>query len=334
MAKPAGNLRGGIDYPRDRVEFDVFFPDDEACEGFLERLRWGSGFVCPACSATGTPWRSSRGLVLCPRCRLQISPTAGTIFHRRRAPLRLWFLAAWEITSQKYGASALGIQRILGLGSYQTAWAWLHKFRRAMVRQGRDGLSGLVEADETYVGGEESGVRGRQTVKKAVVAVAVEVNGGKMGRVRLHHVQDCSESTLGGLLSDVVVPGSTIHTDGWSGYQGLIGRGFKHEVTVLSTSPDPAHVVMPAVHRVASLLKRWILGTLQGGISKEHLPYYLDEFSFRFNRRNSRARGLLFYRLLEQATVHAPTTTAQLYCDTGRGPRRGHGEQITPPPNI
>lgn len=334
MVRGASELKGGVDYPRDRVEFDAFFPDDAACELFLERLRWGEEFVCAACATAGSPWRSSRGLLVCRHCQRQVSPTAGTIFHRRRSPLRLWFLAAWEITSQKYGASALGIQRVLGLGSYQTAWAWLHKFRRAMVREGRDRLSGLVEADESYVGGEESGVKGRQTVKKAVVAIAVEVNGGRMGRVRLRHVRDVSEATLGGFLSEVVVAGSTIRTDGWAGYQGLRGRGFKHEVTVLSASTDPAHLVMPAVHRVASLLKRWILGTLQGGISKEHLTYYLDEFTFRFNRRSSRARGLLFYRLLEQAVAHGPTTIAQLSAKTGRGPRRTANTRTTRKHNI
>lgn len=329
MVVPAVRLRGGVDYPRNRVEFDEFFPDDQTCLRYLEDLRWREGFVCPDCGRSGTPWRSSRGMLICPHCRKHASVLAGTLFHRTRTPLRVWLLAAWEITSQKYGTNALGLQRVLGLGSYQTAWAWLHKFRRAMVRPGRDRLSGTVEADESYVGGAEAGVSGRQTVKKAIVAIAVELNDGKIGRVRLRCVPGVSASSLVGFLTDVVVPGSTIHTDGWRGYEGLADCGFDHKVTVLSASPDPAHVLMPSVHRVASLLKRWILGTLQGGIARQHLPYYLDEFTFRFNRRSSRARGLLFYRLLEQAIQSAHTPTARLYKGTGRGPRpteqRGRG---------
>ena len=321
MVVPASQLRAGIDYPRNRVEFDEFFPDDECCLRYLERLRWRGGFICPRCSQKAEAWRTSRGLLVCPECRKHASVLAGTLFHRSRAPLRVWFLAAWEITSQKYGANALGLQRVLGLGSYQTAWAWLHKFRRAMVLPGRDRLSGVVEADETYVGGEEAGVHGRQTVKKAIVAVAAEVKGTKIGRIRLRMVPDVTGPSLTSFLSEAVVPGSVIRTDGWEGYGKLESMGYGHQVTVLSQSPDPAHVLMPAVHLVASLLKRWIVGTLQGGISKEHLPYYLDEYTFRFNRRSSRARGLLFYRLLEQAVRSPHTPTKTLYQGTGRGPK-------------
>lgn len=322
-----GRPRAGVDYPRNRVEFDEFFPDDDACLQYLERLRWPEVFECPRCGMTGEPWRTSRGLLLCRQCRKHASTTAGTVFHRTRTPLRLWFVAAWEVTSQKYGANALGLQRILGLGSYQTAWAWLHKLRRAMVRSGRDRLHGVVEVDETYVGGEEAGVSGRQTIRKAIVAVAVEVTDDRMGRVRLCHVPDVSGPSLVGFVTEIAEPGCRVNTDGWKGYNGLSARGFDHHVTVISSSPDPAHVLMPAVHRVASLLKRWLLGTLQGGIAREHLPYYLDEFTFRFNRRRSRARGMLFYRLLQQAVQHGHTPTAQLYRGTGRGRRPSQPSQ-------
>ena len=304
---PASRLRGGVDYPRNRVEFDKFFPDDAACLGYLERLRWREGFSCASCGDSGTPWRATRGRLVCPHCRKQTSILAGTLFHRTRSPLSLWFLAAWELTSQKYGANALGLQRILGLGSYQTAWAWLHKYRRVMVRPGRDQLSGTVEVDESYIGGAEAGLRGRRTIKKAIVAVAVEVGGGKIGRIRLRSVPNVSGKVLQRFICDVVVPGTTVCTDGWGGYGGLQEQGFRHTVTVHADSPDPAHVL--------------ILGTHQGGIAREHLPYYLDEFTFRFNRRTSRARGLLFYRLLEQAVHCAPTPTSELYGNTGRGPK-------------
>ena len=158
-------------------------------------------------------------------------------------------------------------------------------------------------------------------IKKAIVAIAAEVDGRKIGRIRLRWVPDLSAPVLRGFVKDSIAPASTVHTDGWPSYQGLAKLGFRHTVTNLSTSGDPAHVLMSAVHRVASLLKRWVLGTLQGGIAREHLPYYLDEFTFRFNRRTSRARGLLFYRLLEQAVQCAPTPASALYLGTGRGKR-------------
>jgi transposase-like protein len=197
---------------------------------------------------------------------------------------------------------SLALQRLLGLGSYQTAWAWLHKFRRAMVRPGRDRLSGLVEVDETYVGGEEVGVRGRQTYKKAIVAIAVEIKEPRgFGRIRMRRVPNVAGESLTGFVCDSVERGAELHTDGWGGYNEVEQYGYKRRITVLSASDELAHVAMPGVHRVASLLKRWLLGTHQGAVSNRHLDYYLDEFAFRFNRRTSKSRGKLFYRLVQQA---------------------------------
>ena len=287
--------RAGVDYPRDLIEFDEFFPTEESCRHYLEQVRWGDGFVCRTCGRDDEPWRIRRDVRLCRHCRSETTLTAGTIFAGTRKPLRLWFRAMWEVTSQKYGANALGLQRVLGVGSYKTAWAWLHKLRRAMVRPNRDRLHGCVEVDESYVGGPEAGVRGRETVNKAIVAIAVEIGSANpMGRVRLRHVPDVSAPSLVGFVTDVIDPGTAIHTDGWPSYGSLNSLGFAHSITVQSASKEPAHVLMPAAHRVASLLKRWLLGTLQGGISVQHLPYYLDEFTFRFNRRTCRARGMLF----------------------------------------
>jgi transposase-like protein len=210
----------------------------------------------------------------------------------------------WYVTNQKSGVSALGLKRLLGLGSYQTAWAWLHKLRRAMVRPGRDLLAGCVEVDESYVGGNEDGVHGRETETKAIVAIAVEVHSPKgFGRVRLHRVPDASGPSLIGFVREVVAPGATVITDGWQSYRSLSSHGYTHERRVLSGSGDPAHVVLPGPHRVTSLLKRWLLGTHQGAVRKKQLDYYLDEYTFRFNRRASKARGLLFHRLMQQA-VH------------------------------
>jgi transposase-like protein len=207
----------------------------------------------------------------------------------------------------------MGLKRVLDLGSYQTAWSWLHKMRRAMVRPGRDRLSGRVEVDETYVGGEEEGVRGRQTEKKAIVVIAVEMHSPKgFGRTRMRQIPDASGASLMKFVCDVVDPGSVVHTDGWKGYNDLPKHGYTREKTVLSDTGDPAHVSMPGVHRISSLLKRWLLGTHQGAVSSKHLDYYLDEFTFRFNRRSSRARGLLFYRLLEQSVQVAPVPYIQL----------------------
>jgi transposase-like protein len=249
----------------------------------------------------------------CAGCQRQTSVTAGTVFEGARKPLRVWFQAAWYVTSQKFGGNALGLQRVVGFGSYQTAWSWLHKMRRAMVRPERDHLSGRVEVDETYVGGEEAGVAGRYTQTKAIVVVAIEVQEPKgFGRIRLRQVSDVSADSLLGFIHDVVTPGSLILTDGWKSYDGLEGSAYPRQKIVLAASGDPAHVALPGVHRVAALLKRWLLGTHQGAVGHKHLDYYLDEFTFRFNRRHSKARGLLFYRLLQQAVRTAPAPYRQL----------------------
>ena len=207
---------------------------------------------------------------------------------------------------QKNGVSALGLQRVLGLGSYETAWTWLHKLRRAMVRPGRDRLTGNVEVDETYVGGPEEGMRGRETETKAIVAVAVEKSGRGIGRIRLRRIIDVSGDSLITFIKEAVTPGSTVHTDGWRGYSGLKKQSYEHHITIICRSTEMAHEVLPRVHMTASLLKRWLAGTHQGGVQHQHLDYYLDEFTFRFNRRHSKARGLLFHRLAQQAVAVCP----------------------------
>jgi transposase-like protein len=285
---------------------DEWFRSDAACRDYIRRLRWPNGFVCAHCGVGKEPWGMAGGWLRCRTCRGETSLTAGTIFEGTRKPLRLWFLAMWFVTSQKNGVSALGLQRVLGLGSYETAWTWLHKLRRAMVRPGRDLLSGAVEVDETYIGGPEEGTRGRETDNKAIVAVAAEKNGRGPGRIRLGRINDVSADSLLPFVQSAVTPGTTVDTDGWRGYAGLAAAGYQHRVTVISGGSDPAHEVMPRVHLVASLLKRWLIGTHQGGIQHQHLDYYLDEFTFRFNRRRSQARGLLFHRLAQQAVAVAP----------------------------
>jgi len=297
----------GVDYPRTFHELRDWFPDEPACVSYLERLRWGDGFVCPGCGAVGGGcWPVRRGLRKCAVCRRETSVTAGTIFHASRLPLSSWLAAIWYVVNQKQGVSALGLQRVLGFGSYQTAWAWLHKLRRAMVLPGRDELAGAVEVDETLIGGLKPGNRGRRAVGKALVVIAVECHDGGPGRVRMRRISNASGDVLADFVLDNVARGSEVRTDAWNGYNQIGRYRFSHVVTNLNETGDPAHVAMPEVHRVASLLKRWLLGTHQGAVSHDHLDYYLDEFTFRFNRRRARHRGLLFYRLIEGALLANP----------------------------
>jgi hypothetical protein len=293
------------DYPRNQLGFENRFSTESACIEYLRAMRWPAGFVCPRCAGK-TAWQTKRGLFHCSECGVQTSATAGTILHRTRKPLLLWFRAMWHITNQNCGANALGLQRVLDLGSYHTAWQWLHKLRRAMVRPGRDCLSGLVEMDETFVGGRKKpGKRGCGAAGKAVVGVAVEDKGEEgIGRIRLQHLADQSGASLIAFAQAVVQPGTSIRTDNWDGYWKLYNSGFHR----LVTSPSE----MQQSHLVASLLKRWLLGTYQGAVRPSHLAYYLDELTFRFNRRTSASRGKLFYRLVQQAMMVDPAPRATL----------------------
>lgn len=285
------------DYPRTILEFEKRFVTEEACWAYLIKLRWPEGFICPRCGAAGN-WTATRGRLICHACRYQGSVTAGTIFQDTRKPLRMWFRAVWHVTCQKNGVSAVSLQQLLGLGSYMTAWTWMHKLRRAMVRPGRERLRGVVEVDETYWGADEEGVVGRLTEDKAIIIVATEENGTGIGRIRLRHIPDVTKASLHGFIADAIEPGSTVRTDGLNVYMGL--EGYVHDRHVQRRQPEGVHL-LPSVHRVVSLLKRWLLGTHQGAIHQAHLDYYLDEFTFRFNRRTSASRGKLFYRLLQQA---------------------------------
>jgi ribosomal protein L37AE/L43A len=287
------------DYPGSLAEFEERFATEEACLEYLVRLRWPEGFLCPRCGANGA-WRTNRGLWSCRKCGVQTSVTAGTIFHRTRKPLRLWFRTMWHITTQKYGANALGLRRVVEPGCYETSWQWLQKLRRAMVRPGRDQLSGCVQVDETYVGGrKKGGKRGRGAEGKALVVIGVEDKAPRgIGRIRLQHVVDASAESLGGFVQTMIEPGSVVRTDDWLGYTNLSTLGYKREVL------PSMELKLP--HLVASLLKRWLLGTYQGAVRPTHLAYYLDEFTFRFNRRASRQRGKLFYRLVQQALMVDP----------------------------
>ena len=284
------------------MELEHRFSDEEACRQYLVHLRWPEGFVCPHCGCRKA-WKMKRGRLLCRDCRYQASVTAGTIFQDSHLPLTVWFRAMWHIANQKHGISALGLQRALGLGSYKTAWAMLHKLRRAMVRPGRDRLRGRVEVDETYWGGREKGTIGRRTEEKALILVAAEEDGDGIGRIRMRRISDLTKPSVHGFIADAVEPGSIVRTDGLNVYRGL--EGYPHERQVQRHQSDGEHL-LPRVHRAVSLLKRWLLGTHQGAVGHDHLDYYLDEFTFRFNRRKSASRGKLFYRLTQQAVQVDP----------------------------
>jgi len=306
-------------YPRTAIEFESQLGTEEACWDYLCRIRWPEGFRCPGCGGKNA-WRTDRGLYHCRSCGLQTSVSARTLFHRTRKPLRIWFEAMWYVTNQKHGVSAKGLARVLGIDRYMTVWTWLHKLRVAMVRPRRDQLSGTVEVDEIYIGGVRHGKRGRGAAGKSLVLVAVEDKGGAMGRIRLRQIADASAENLTPAVTEAVYPGSIVRTDDWGGYNDVPSKGYRRQI--VRKSVETGKNLLPLVNRVTSLLKRWLAGTHQGAVRPSHLDYYLDEFTFRFNRRTSASRGKLFYRLLEQAVAVGPVSDMQVL--TSRSPSDDH----------
>jgi len=290
--------------PENQLEFEKMFAREEQCLEYLYQVRFPEGYICPKCEHSDY-WYNSRGLIICKKCKYELSFTAGTIFHNAKLPITTIFRALWWVVAQKNGVSAVGLQRVLGLGSYRTAWMWLHKFRRLMVVPDRGKLSGTVEVDETYVGGKKKGKRGRGAEGKAIVAIAVEVKGRATGRVRMEVIPDTTKKSLFAFIRGNIETGSKLVTDDWRGYKGINLKGYDHKIEIMKVKSEDEEL-LPHVHRVASLLKRWLIGTHQNYIGVENLKYYLDEYTFRYNRRTSKSRGLLFYRLIEQAVVHAP----------------------------
>lgn len=291
------------DYPRTLVELMQRFTNDQECLEYLIKVKWPNGFICPICKGEKY-WIASRNRVICSECKNHIYVTAGTILHGTHKPLYQWFQAIWHITNQKYGANALGLQRIIGFGSYVTAWTWLHKLRRAMVRPNRDNLNGTIEVDETYIGGIKSGKRGRGAAGKSLVLIAVEDKKTTFGRIRLQKISDASEKSLTNAIKKMIAPKSIIRTDAWNGYLNLEEQGYKH--IVYKNESNVGNKLLPLAHRIASLLKRWLIGTYQGAVENKYLDYYLDEYTFRFNRRKSQYRGKLFYRLIQQIMQIGP----------------------------
>ena len=294
------------DYPANMMAFEKRFSSDRACLDYVAQLRWGVKTTCPYCKCEKL-WPRPAGFE-CSQCKRQTRVLVGTLFEGTHLPLIVWFRAIWWVAVQKNGASALGLQRLLGL-SYKTTWAMLHKIRSAMVNPERSKLFGTIEVDETYIGAIDEDARGRQPGSKALVAIAAQEQGRGIGRIRLRVIGDASAQTLLGFISQNIERGSTVHTDDWQGYASVGKQGYQHTVSVVKKEGPQ---VMPRVHLVASLLKRWLLGTHQGAVSHEHLQTYLEEFCFRFNRRSSRSRGKLFYRIIEQAARCGPLPYAKI----------------------
>jgi transposase-like protein len=299
------------DFPKTLAEFQVRFATEDACRRYLMASRWPNGYRCPRCGQAEAYPVAGRGLWQCRGCRYQVSVTAGTVLHRTRVSLRDWFWAAYLVTTHTPGFSAWQLQRQLGLGRYETAWTMLQKLRRAMIRPERDRIAGPVEVDETYVGGVEEGRGGgrKRDSSKSIVVAAVEVRGRGTGRIRLGVVPDLSGLSLVGFVEASVAPGSSVRTDGWQGYAPLKQHGYDHQPTTQG-APKEAVALFPRVHRVFTHLKTWLWGTHRD-VSRKHLPHYLNEFVFRFNRR--RTPMAAFQSLLGLTAQHGPTTYSGLY---------------------
>jgi transposase-like protein len=304
------------DFPRSLPEFERRFPDEAACAEWLLEHRWSRGFACPGCGHDRF-WRLGRKVLTlqCRACRRETSVTAGTVMHRSHLPLKVWFTAAWLVATHRNGMSARQLWLQLGLGSYKSAWLLLRKLRAAMVDPGREPLAGLVEVDETslpFRGGGEPARPGRSHDGKLLIAGAVEIRGAGPGRTRLAVIEDYSAASLGGFVAGNVAEGSTVVSDGWSGYAGL--KDVKHDPKVVGDAP--AHAVLPWIHRVFANAKRWALGVYHG-LREEHLQAYLDEFVFRFNRR--RTPQAAFARLLGLAVTIGPHPYDALVASGSKG---------------
>jgi len=296
-------------FPKTQKEFEMFFSNEEKCFSYIFDIKYPNGFTCTNCHSPNYLLIKNR-TVRCKNCRKDTSLTAGTIFQNSKLTLMDLFRASWWMVVQKNGVSAKGLGRILGL-DYKTAWVWLHKFRRVMVITERNKLQGNVEIDEMLMGGKKKGKRGRGAEGKTLVVIAVEVYDKGTGRTRLSVITDGSRISLNSFIKQNVERNSTITTDAWNGYVDITKMKYQHNVINLTKALDDDNL-LPNVHRIASLVKRWLLGTHQSYVNNEHLQYYLDEYVFRYNRRKSSSRGRLFYSLIYQAIRNEPMLNKEL----------------------
>ena len=297
------------DFPLTILEFQQRFGTEEACREYLFASRWPEGFVCPACGGREAGAETRRHLWICTACGRQTSITAGTVMHRTRLELRTWFWAAYLVSTFHPGISAKQLQRQLGLGCHETAWAVLHKLRAAMVAPERELLKGEVEIDEFFLGGHEEGLKGgRQHGKKVLCGAVIEVRGRGSGRLRLQVLPNSQATTLEAFTTATTAPGAIVHTDGLFSYSGLPRLGYDHRPRKVATV-GPDEQLLPRVHRAISNLKAWMHGTHRR-VSPEHLPVYLDEYVFRHNRRRTPMAG--FQTLLGLGLTHDPVTYREI----------------------
>lgn len=298
------------DFPKNQVEFEKRFSNPRACYEYLFKLKWPDGFQCNMCGHSAY-WISYKNLYICTRCEHQHSLTAGTIMHATKKPITYWFKAMWWFTTRKSGVNATNLKDLLGLGSYDTAWTWLHKLRRCTIRKDREKLSGTVEVDDFVFGGQKSGKRGRGAEGKTIVLAAVEKQGRRLGRIRLQVSKDCSSDSLMPFIKQNIEPGSHIITDGWKGYNPIASDRYSHQKVYWVKSTNKSSV-LPGVHLVVSLIKRVVLGTFQGRFEPKHLQSYLDEYVFRFNRRRSKSVGKKFLRIVQQVIASIEISREQV----------------------
>jgi hypothetical protein len=296
------------DFPLSILEFQERFAGEAACLEYLAASRWPEGFVCPACGGARAWVLERRHLWECGACHLQTSVTAGTVMHRTRTPLRIWFWAAYLVATHHPGISAKQLQRQLGLARYETAWLLLQKLRRAMVAPEREPLKQEVEVDECYIGGHDPWTNGREFGKKRLVGVAIEIRGHGSGRLRLGTLNAASAKWLGEFVQATVAPGATVHSDGLSAYKDLAALGYDHRPRSQRAAP-PGEQLLPRAHRAISNLKAWLHGTHRG-VGDPHLQVYLDEYVFRHNRRRTPMAG--FQTLLGLSSLHQPSTYDQI----------------------
>lgn len=291
-------------YPKNQIEFESAFDSEEKCISYLHSIKYEAGFICEKCSHIEY-WQNKRSVLVCKKCRNETSVTSGTIFHRSQIPITVLFRLIWFVVIQKTGVSALGIQKVLGLSRYETVWKWLHKIRKVMILPSREKLKGIVEIDETFIGGIKKGKRGRGAEGKEIVIIAIELIGKSNGRVRMGIIEKADRKSINEFVKNNIETGSTIITDGWKGYIDVERMKYKHKIETKLIAVNEENLT-PNVHRIASLLKRWLLGTHQNFTSSDYLKYYLDEYTFRYNRRKANSSGLLFYILLKQALLNKP----------------------------
>ena len=296
-------------FPKSEIEFDKRFNTESACYDYLFRVKWPDGFICSKCGHQSY-WISSKHIYICTRCESHFSLTADTIMHDTKKPITYWFKAMWWFTTRRSGVNAINLQELLGC-SYTTAWSWLQKLRRCTIRKDREKLSGKVEVDEFFVGGQKPGKRGRGSNGKSIVVAAVERKGRKIGRIRLQLVDDCSSDSLTAFIDQNIEDGSYVITDGWKGYDPMDQDRYDHHQVFLSKSKD-TYSALSGVHLIASLVKRLIIGTFHGRFDPKYLQYYLDEYVFRFNRRTSISVGKKFMRIVQQVASSASITCRQI----------------------